>query len=156
VVVTNSLGSVASSVANLTVVNPADIGTQPESQTVLQGQDASFSVLAGGTGPLSYQWNFNGTALSGATDSALPLSSVQAANAGSYNVVVSNPWSSTTSAVATLTVVAPAQVDTPPVSQTVVQGRSTSLSVLAEGTGPLSYQWSFDGAPLSGATDSTL
>ena len=46
--------------------------------------------VASGTAPLSYQWRFNGTNLSGATSSALALSNVQTNNSGSYAVVVSN------------------------------------------------------------------
>jgi hypothetical protein len=55
----------------------------------------------------SYRWSFNGTALSGATNSALSLISVRQANAGSYQVVLTNSLGSVTSAVATLTVTNP-------------------------------------------------
>ena len=36
-------------------------------QTVTAGQTATFSVVAGGTAPLSYQWQKNGANISGAT-----------------------------------------------------------------------------------------
>src|SRR2546421_30168 len=73
VVLSNSVGSVTSSVAMLTVsaasVAPS-ITTPPASQTVTAGQTASFSVAATGTAPLSYRWNRNGTTISGATSSS--------------------------------------------------------------------------------------
>src|SRR5207244_6044937 len=72
VVVSNAAGSATSSAAMLTVSAAAvapSITAQPLSQTVTAGQPASFSVTAAGTAPLSYQWNKNGAAISGATSS---------------------------------------------------------------------------------------
>src|SRR5439155_7971592 len=69
VVVSNTAGSVTSSVATLTVT-PAPVAptitTQPASQTVTAGQTAAFSVTAVGTAPLSYQWQRAGAPVSGA------------------------------------------------------------------------------------------
>jgi len=78
--------------------------TQPASQTVNVGGNATFSVVAGGTPPLSYQWRFGGTLLSGATGSSLSLSNVQLSDAGTYSVAVSNAFGSVLSTNATLTV----------------------------------------------------
>jgi sugar lactone lactonase YvrE len=61
VVVTNAWGSVTSQVANLTIVFPPSITIQQGSQTVLAGSNVSLSVAVEGTGPFSYQWQFNGT-----------------------------------------------------------------------------------------------
>ena len=72
VVVSNSAGTVTSNEARLTVTATAvapSINTQPAAQTVTEGQTASFSVEATGTGPLAYQWQKNGTAIDGATSS---------------------------------------------------------------------------------------
>src|ERR1044071_6060756 len=83
---------------------PPVIVTQPQSVTVNQGGTASFSVVASGNENLSYQWTFNTTNLiSGAIDSSLTLTNVQATNAGVYAVIVSN-GSATTSSNATLVV----------------------------------------------------
>src|SRR6185369_7618598 len=93
VTVTNSVGSVTSNAATLTVNAAATaptITTQPASQTVTAGSNATFSVVASGTAPLTYQWLFNGTNISGATNSSLTLTNVQSANAGSYTVTVTN------------------------------------------------------------------
>lgn len=73
------------------------ITQQPSSQVVTAGSRATLSVTATGSGTLSYQWYFNGAAISGATSSTLTLASVTSANAGSYRVVVRNSTSSATS-----------------------------------------------------------
>ena len=62
------------------------ITTQPQSQTVGVGANAVFSVMAAGTSPLSYQWQFNGTNISGAAASSLTLTNAQAAISGTYSV----------------------------------------------------------------------
>ena len=130
--------------------------TPPVSQTVMAGATANFSVVAGGTMPLNYQWQFNGTNLSLATDAALTISNAQSANAGNYRVIVSNTGGATTSVVATLTVGLPPSITMQPQSQVVGAGSNTSFSITASGTAPLSFQWQFNGAPISGATNSTV
>jgi Immunoglobulin domain/Immunoglobulin I-set domain len=161
VVVTNSAGSVPSNAATLTVtaapVAPS-ITTQPENQTVTAGQTASFSVVASGTAPLSYQWQKNGSAISGATSSTYTTPATSTSDNGSqFKVVVTNSVGSTPSNAATLTVtaapVAPS-ITTQPANQTVTAGQTASFSVSASGTSPLSYQWQKNGSAISGATSS--
>src|SRR5437879_31347 len=94
VVVSNSAGTATSNAATLTVnaaaVAPA-ITTQPANQTVTAGQTATFTVVATGTAPLSYQWQKNGANLAGATSDALTMSATTTADSGStFAVVVSN------------------------------------------------------------------
>ena len=71
-------------------VNGLSITTQPQSQSVAAGSNALFTVAAAGAAPLSYQWQFNGGAIAGATNTNLALANVQPANGGSYTVVVTN------------------------------------------------------------------
>ena len=162
VIVTNSAASVTSAVAVLTVLTPPAITTQPQSLTNAAGTTASFSATATGGAPLSYQWRFNGVNLanggriSGATTTTLTISGVQPADAGSYTLVVSNGAGNVTSGVATLTVTGPPAITTQPVSQSVLAGANASFTVTASGTAPLSYQWRFNGANLSGATSTRL
>lgn len=154
--VTNAGGTTTSSNAYLNVTPPPGISTQPQSEAVNQGQSASFSVVASGTSPFSYQWFFNGSSMSGQTGSALSLSSVGPGNAGNYDVVVSNGGGSVTSAVVSLTVYVPPAIQSQPQNQTVVQGTNASFSVTANGSSPFSYQWYFGGSAISGATASSL
>ncbi|HOX59828.1 MAG TPA: YDG domain-containing protein [Candidatus Paceibacterota bacterium] len=96
----------------VTVSSPGTpvITTQPVSQTVMVSDAASFSVAATGDAPLTYQWRRNGSNLSdggsvwGVTATTLTITNAQAANAGTYTVLVSNPNGSTLSAGAVLTV----------------------------------------------------
>jgi pectate lyase len=82
---------------------------QPFAETRSTGQTASFVVVAGGTGPLSYQWYFNTNSLiAGATNSTLNISNVQPSAAGKYSVVVTNSLGSVTSSIVSLNVTAPA------------------------------------------------
>ncbi len=83
---------------------PPTITSQPQSQTVPAGTNVTFSVVAAGASPLSYQWQFNSTNLAGATSSSLMLTNVQASNGGNYSVVVSNGGGSMTSSNAMLVV----------------------------------------------------
>lgn len=88
---------------NVTAAIAPSITNQPQSQTVLAGQDVLFGVGASGTAPLSYRWFFNtNTPIAGATSSSLLVTNVQATNAGGYSVVVTNIAGSVTSVVATL------------------------------------------------------
>ena len=109
VVISNSAGSVSSNNATLTVNRAAavapSITTQPISQTVTVGQTATFSVLATGTAPLSYQWRKSGTSISGANASSYTTPATTTADSGStFSVVVSNSAGSATSNSASLTV----------------------------------------------------
>ena len=84
------------------------ISVQPLSQTVPIGQTATFSVTAGGTPPISYQWSENGTTIAGATEASYTTPIVELGSGGStmvgtFQVAVSNASSSATSHSATLT-----------------------------------------------------
>jgi len=106
VAVTNASpgGVVSDGTATLTVHVKPYIVTQPASQTKLITSNVTFSVVAGGTPALTYQWRFKGTNLAGKTLSSCTLNNLTTNNAGNYAVLVGNPYGSVTSAVAVLTV----------------------------------------------------
>jgi hypothetical protein len=83
------------------------ITAQPQSQNVAVNDPATLTVTAYGTQPLSYQWLFNGSNITGATASSLVLTNVQVTDAGSYSVFISNRVGSVTSSNALLTVYVP-------------------------------------------------
>ncbi|HEX3378037.1 MAG TPA: immunoglobulin domain-containing protein [Candidatus Acidoferrales bacterium] len=108
VIVSNSVGNLTSNAATLTVnaspVAPS-ISTQPANQTVTVGQTATFSVIAAGTAPLTYQWQKNNTNISGAASSSYTTpATVSGDNGATFRVIVSNSVTSITSSAATLTV----------------------------------------------------
>lgn len=114
VTATNSIGTVTSSVATLTVNTLPTITTQPVSATATAGTTVIFSVNAtAGTSSIAYQWSQGNLAVTGATSASLNLGNVQSSNAGDYTVTLTTAAGSVTSAVATLTVT-PAPVVLPP------------------------------------------
>ena len=85
------------------------IAAGPQNQSVSPNSAISFTVVAGGSAPLSYQWYFNtNSPIAGATNFLFTLTNIQTTNAGIYSVIVSNSVGSTNSAGATLTVNSPA------------------------------------------------
>ena len=156
--VTNLYGSATSSAAQLLIVQPPSITSQPTNQLALPGGSASLEVSAAGTGPLVYQWFFNATnALPGATEAALTLTNVQPEQAGAYTVLVTNLYGSATSSVAQFVIVQPPSITFQSVSQTLPIGSNSVFSVMAIGTGPLSFQWFFNITnALGDATTSAL
>jgi hypothetical protein len=115
------------------------ITNQPSSLTNVAGTTAVFSVGAGGTEPLSYQWQFYSSWLQGETNASLTLTNVQTAIAGYYSVIVTNIDGAATSAVATLTVPLPPSFVFHPTNQSVSLGANVPFGFYATGTPPLYY-----------------
>jgi T5SS/PEP-CTERM-associated repeat protein len=124
-----------------TVINQGTIATncseelitiisQPQSQTMTNGGQAMFTVAATGTGPLSYQWRFNGGPISGATSASLVLQDVNASMAGSYSVVVTDASQSIVSSTAVLRVLVEPQIANISFASGVAQISFPSLSGL--------------------------
>jgi hypothetical protein len=81
------------------------ITTQPGDSTATVGNTATFTVVASGSSPLSYQWQKNGTAIAGATSASYTTPAVQLADNGTtFTVVVTNSAGSVTSNGAKLSV----------------------------------------------------
>ena len=156
--VTNAFGMTNSSSAALTVIAlPPTISTQPKNQTVLVNSNVTFNVTVSGSSPLSYQWSFNVTNIDGATNSLLVLTNVQPAQAGNYAVQVTNPYGSTNSISAALTVITlPPTILTQPISQTVLVNSNVTFNVIPSGSSPFSYQWNFNGTNIDDATNGSL
>ena len=85
---------------------PPMIVTAPHNWSVLPGRTVPFDVTATGSDPLSYQWQFNGTPIPGATDTTYTIMNAQAEDTGTYTVVITNSVGMT-NADATLLVVNP-------------------------------------------------
>ncbi len=154
VVVSGTCGTVIAAAAALTVNAATVINGQPQNQSACAGSNATFSVTAGGAG-LSFQWRKGGVNIPGATNSNLTLNSISAADAGSYDVVVTGTCGTVSSATATLTVNTPTAISVQPVAQSLCTGSNAVFSVTATGTN-LSYQWRKGGVNITGATNASL
>jgi uncharacterized repeat protein (TIGR03803 family) len=104
------------SIFRLTITSPPRITVQPSDQTVINGTSAQFSVAVFGASPLTYQWQKNGTNVSaggrvlGSVSRILTVNNINADDAGTYSVVVTNALGSVTSSGAVLTVLGAAPV----------------------------------------------
>lgn len=132
VIVSNALGTATSSVAQLSVV-PILIASEPQSRIIFRGGSARFTVQAQSSEPVTYQWQFNGTNLPGATTSNLVLANLQYVQSGQYNVMVSNSLGVTNSA-ADLSVVSVAAWGANESGQTNVPAGLTNVIALAAGS----------------------
>ncbi|HEY3756640.1 MAG TPA: immunoglobulin domain-containing protein [Opitutaceae bacterium] len=159
--VTNAAGTVTSIPATVTVggsVAPT-IYVQPASQTVNDGAALYLRVGVYGSGPLTYQWYLNGTAL---PESDVPGYTVYAASsgdAGNYTVTIANGAGSVTCATAVVTVlpsVAPAITTQPAGGSCPIDADETTLFVSATGSGAFTYQWYLNGVAVPNATSTSL
>ncbi|MES2920360.1 MAG: immunoglobulin domain-containing protein [Verrucomicrobiota bacterium] len=105
VVVTNDYGSVRSQAATIALESlPPDITGQPASVNAVVGETVSFTVAASGSMPLTCQWYRGTRPIPGATGLTLQVGPLTNADAGPYQVIVTNAYGSDTSATANLTV----------------------------------------------------
>ena len=144
-VVTNSVGSVTSENATLTIIGHPAITTQPKSLTVNEGSTAKFSVEATGGG-LKYHWFYQKpgesewTAVKVGGDGASYTLTTEARHNGyKYKCRVKNIAGTVYSSVVTLTVNPKPVITTQPTSVTVNAGEKATFKVAA--TGATSYQW---------------
>ncbi len=171
VLVSNSLGSVASAVAHLHVqAAPAapQFSSMPANVSVVAGQSATFEAQAFGTPAPDIAWqvstNSGGTwtAIPGATSGSYTIAATTLQDGGKlFRAVATNASGTATSAIASLVVQpAPAApvITITPASTTVAVGNTAGFSVFASGTPTPTYQWqvSADGgvtfANINGAT----
>ncbi|MFZ4526791.1 MAG: immunoglobulin domain-containing protein, partial [Chlorobium sp.] len=153
--VTDDGGTTASNEATLTVsMNAPVIDVQPVGVSVKEGNPAEFSVVASGSGTISYQWLVNGEEIFGATDASCVTPAVTMFDSGSiYACIVRNEFAAVKSDDATLTVTArPPEITAQPMDLSVKVGQKVQFSVLVTGTEPLRYQWQKNLVDIAGAT----
>ncbi len=136
---------------------PPEIIQSLEDQSVELGGTAVFEVEATDDTGLTYQWQFNGQELIGATGPKLVIFNVQAQSQGTYIVVVTNEHKLTTTAAAQLvgSNVAPSILSQPS-EVTVEVGKDVEFAVETVGAKPMSYQWFFNEKPIDGGKSVAL
>lgn len=155
--VTNSVGTVVSAAATLTVTTgvggtvPPTLTTAPVGLAVLPGGGATFAVAVAGTAPFTYQWRRNGTDIAGATGAVLNIAAVNALDAGQYTIEVRNAVGVAASNAVPLIVIGAPVITQQPVAVSALEGSSATLGVAASGDG-LMYQWTRNQVAIGGAT----
>lgn len=154
VVLSNSLGSVTSAVAILTVQTaPPAFDSSPTNSNVLEGGSVCLWAYAHGLPPPTYQWFFAGALLADQTNHYCALFSLGTSQAGPYHVVASNAFGMVTSAVATITVSQQAPVFPEyPYTRTCPAGTNIEFCAVVLAGPPAELQWQRDGVDIPGAT----
>ncbi|HEY0945719.1 MAG TPA: immunoglobulin domain-containing protein, partial [Opitutaceae bacterium] len=147
--------------SNYSLAGPAPealtITSQPQSRIVAEGLTVTFTAAATGSAPLAYRWMkgtgplSDGPRISGATTTSLTIADLGPGDAGSYTVVVSNPFETVTSTAAILTITS--LPDEPPVAPVITSiartpftvGVSSSFTITATGRKPVTF--SVSGSP---------
>ena len=144
------------------IPTPPYFSQQPASATNYEGVPVTFSSLAAGTAPLSYQWIRQGSGpILNATNSSYTITPAYPGdNGANFYVTVTNSVGSTNSVIATLTVETNLNIVYNPFSITRRVGSWAAFRVVANGALPITYLWhsvsnSID-QPITGATSDTL
>src|SRR5204863_6542676 len=151
----------------VTVNAPTTITTQPVSQVVCTDKVATFTVVAGGSGPFSYQWQVstnggntwtniaNGGVYSGATTATLTVTAPPVSlNGNQYRAVITGaaPCASANSFQAMLTVnPLPTIVISASPYTSLFPGLRTTLTSTVSPVAAAQYAWLRNGIPVSGA-----
>jgi alpha-tubulin suppressor-like RCC1 family protein len=138
------------------------IVAEPTNQYAVAGGSVTFSAQEEALAGMQYQWQFDGVNIAGATNATLTLGNVNAADAGSYQVIVSNQDGVVTSSAATFTLVLPPQIDYPdtwPPTSGLYWFQPGDWRLYTEVANDyfesqylFGYQWHFNGTNIPGAS----
>lgn len=140
--------------------NIVEIGTapaitsQPVSDTVCEGEAVTLNAQAEGTA-IGFQWMKGGTAIPSATGATYTIQNASLTDAGQYSVMVTNGCGTAASITATILVNAKPEITDAPDNVSIIEAEPFTLTVEAEGTGDVSYQWKRNGEDITGATGAT-
>lgn len=131
--------------------------TNPLPATVSANYSGTVTLNPGTAGPgtITYQWTkggnplSNGAGFSGTTSPTLTITNANGPESGSYALVATSSYGSSTCSTAVLTVTDP-YITSQPSNKSVPPGSSAIFSVSAVGTPSLSYRWQKNGSDVSG------
>jgi formylglycine-generating enzyme required for sulfatase activity len=135
---------------------PAHPAVVPDQSLVVVGGSVTLSLTNTLNVPSTYQWQFNGTNLPGATGPTLALISLTLDQSGRYRATVINAFEVVTTSAAVVQVVDRVTISSQPQGTNATNGASVTLSVAAVSPSPITYQWQFNGVDLPGQIGTTL
>ncbi len=137
-------------------VGPARVGVASTNVAVSQGQSINLVGFASGATNISYLWYKGATALTGKTNSTLTIASSALTDTGTYYLTATNGLGGAQSAAITVAVTAiPVGVSQQPTNLTVFANFPATFSIVVTGSPAIYYQWNRNGAPITGATNSS-
>jgi hypothetical protein len=157
----DDFGTAMSDVARLTVKIAPRILVPPVGSTNVVGSSVTFSVVASGSVPMSFQWRRGSLPLTNqilmTTNASFTLVNLQTNDGGSYRVVVTNfgTIASPANALFTVAVIAPPVVLGHPTNVATSIGGSAAFAVNVGGSAPFRYQWYFQDVAIPNATNAT-
>jgi len=130
---------------------------QPVGGTAFSGGQFTLSATVASPTPLTYAWSLNGTNIPNATNSTFVISNAQPADAGFYQLAVTNAVGSAASVPVPIAVVdsAPLMLSIP-TNRTVYFGSPLLIEPVVTGSQPMQFQWRFSGTNIFGATNGDL
>ena len=152
-IASNSFGMTTSAPITLKET-PSEAYVQANATSAVVDQTVTFTTSIVGQGPFSYQWQFNGTNLSNATNLNFTLPGAQLSDEGTYSIVVSNSFGLTTNSVSLS--VSPTIIINPPQNQIAFPGGTATFTIGVQAIIPVTYQWQFNGANSDGETNNSL
>jgi subtilisin-like proprotein convertase family protein len=134
---------------------PLRILNSPAQTAACEREAVTLTVSAAGSAPFSIQWRKDLAPITGATNSSFQIASMSTLDQGDYDVVITNPCGSITSATAQVSM----QLETVATALNHLSrctGESATFTTTASGSGPFTYAWRKNGILLSGQTANTL
>jgi hypothetical protein len=125
------------------------------STNLVTGSDLTLSADVRSSSPVGFQWVRDGVPIPGAVAAQLPLRRLRFRDAGDYTLRMSNASGSVTSSPVRVSLFGPPEFE-PPAPVVADAGGTAVLELSASGPTPITYQWRFNGEPLSGQTGTRL
>ncbi|MFN8358786.1 MAG: immunoglobulin domain-containing protein [Candidatus Kapaibacterium sp.] len=154
--VSDATNAAVSDVSNavFSILSTPVITTQPKPDSACTGSPLTLTLTTDNPTGYTYQWRKNSSPINGATAASYTIASMQAADVGTYDVIVTGCTPLTSSAVQ-VSLNTPPTITSQPNDTVVCPGSAVTFSASAVGTG-LSYQWKHNGVNITGATSPIL
>lgn len=154
--ISNMCDTITTNTVHLHIKLSPTINTQPQGRIRCVGDTVSFSTKASGEDPLFYQWRWQGADITNESTGNLSISNITEGDAGIYTCMITNMCSQTLTDTAILVVKTSPQIVVSPSNSTVCEASVLSLPLQAQGSEPLTYQWTHNGQTVANSNTPDL